>query len=77
MPHKHTCHWVGCTTAVPPKMFACKAHWFKLPKPIRDRIWATYRPGQEVTKDPSPAYLEAAMAARAWILAQQQGGQTA
>jgi len=43
-------------------MFMCKPHWYSLPKDMRDWIWATYRPGQEVTKDPSPEYLEAATA---------------
>ena len=37
------------------------------PKHLRDRIWATYRPGQEITKTPSPAYLEAAREVQAWI----------
>jgi hypothetical protein len=34
-----------------------------VPKPLKDRVWATYRPGQEVTKDPSREYVAAAMAA--------------
>lgn len=53
-------------------MWGCRPHWFTLPKPLRDRIWATYRPGQEVTKTPSPAYLEAAHAVQAWIAQQAQ-----
>lgn len=57
---KHTCHANGCQTSVPPKMFMCRTHWFKLPKSLRDNIWATYVPGQEITKTPSPEYLEAA-----------------
>lgn len=68
---KHTCHWTGCTQAVPPAMWGCKAHWFRLPKAIRDEIWRTYRPGQEITKTPSVAYVEAAKRAREWIAAQE------
>lgn len=64
----HHCHWVGCTVPVPPKMWGCRRHWFALPAEIRRRIWATYRPGQEITKDPSAEYVEAAGAARNWIL---------
>ncbi len=41
-------------------MFACRPHWFALPKQLRDAIWATYRDGQEITKDPSHEYLVAA-----------------
>ena len=65
----HTCHWPGCELEVPPKMWGCKKHWFMLPKPLRDEIWATYRPGQEITKTPSPDYLVAARKVRDWIAA--------
>lgn len=64
---KHTCHWPGCPREVPPAMWGCKAHWMRLPKRLRDRIWATYRPGQESTKVPSDAYLKAAKDVQAWI----------
>lgn len=64
---KHTCHWPGCGEEVPPAMWGCKGHWFALPKLLRDRIWATYRRGQEITKTPSPEYLEAALEVQAWI----------
>lgn len=63
----HTCHWPGCGKQVPPAMWGCKEHWFKLPKGLRDRIWATYRPGQEVEMNPSEAYLDAADAVQNWI----------
>ncbi len=53
----HLCHAHGCYTAVPPKMFMCKLHWFALPADLRDAIWREYRPGQEITKDPSPRYM--------------------
>ena len=58
----HTCHADGCNAAVPPRMFMCKAHWFALPKAMRDWIWDVYVPGQEVRKDPSREYLDAARA---------------
>ena len=40
----------------------------RLPKPIRDAIWAAYEVGQEV--DPrlvSPEYREADQAAKSWV----------
>jgi hypothetical protein len=52
----HTCHAEGCGTAVPPRMWGCRRHWFMVPKTLRDRVWATYRPGQEVDKLPSEEY---------------------
>jgi hypothetical protein len=34
---------------------------------LRDKIWATYRPGQEIDATPSAAYLAAAAEVQAWI----------
>ena len=53
----HICHAHQCSVPVPPAMFMCKKHWYALRKPLRDAVWATYRPGQEVDKRPSMAYL--------------------
>ena len=64
---KHTCHWPGCNKQVPPAMWGCKTHWFKLPKYIRDEIWLTYRPGQETSLTPSEDYIKAADKAEKWI----------
>ncbi len=63
----HTCHWPDCKTPVPPSMWGCKYHWFRLPKYLRDKIWATYVPGQEITKTPSEDYLSAAEEVQEWI----------
>lgn len=53
----HTCHAPDCKAPVPPRMFACKPHWFSLSQALRDAIWREYRPGQERTKQPSLRYL--------------------
>jgi hypothetical protein len=66
----HTCHWPGCTTPVPPSMWGCKRHWFKLPLRLRNRIWATYRAGQEIDKRPSLEYMGAAKDVQDWIAAE-------
>lgn len=63
----HTCHWPGCKTKVAPRMWGCAPHWFTLPVHLRGKIWATYVPGQEVTKTPSTAYLAAANEVQTWI----------
>lgn len=63
----HHCHWPGCKKQVPPAMWGCREHWFKLPKKIRNEIWRTYKPGQEKTMTPSIEYLRAAGAAQQWI----------
>jgi hypothetical protein len=64
---EHTCHAAGCSTPVPPKMFMCRRHWFMLPKVMRDAVWATYVPGQEVRKDPSREYIDASTEAIRWL----------
>lgn len=64
----HTCHWPGCAKNVPPAMWGCRIHWFTLPKFLRDKVWTTYIPGQEITKTPSPAYLKVANEVQEWII---------
>lgn len=68
LPHSHKCHFPTCNTEVPPKLWGCKKHWFKLPKRLRNRIWATYKAGQEITKTPSKAYLKVALEVQDWCL---------
>lgn len=67
----HTCHWPGCSVIVPPVRWGCRPHWFRLPAALRQRIWAAYRVGQEITKTPSVAYIEAARAVQDWISQQR------
>lgn len=64
----HHCHWPGCNKAVPPAKWGCAQHWFKLPKHLRDAIWRTFRPGQEISKTPSREYVAVAMRVQNWIL---------
>ena len=54
---EHACHAHGCSVQVPPELFMCRRHWYSLRKPLRVAIWREYRPGQEISKDPSPRYL--------------------
>lgn len=68
----HECHWPGCDKQVPPAMWGCKAHWFKLPKHLRDKIWDAYVPGQEIRMDPSDEYLDVADEVQDWIKAHQR-----
>lgn len=67
----HRCHWPSCNRVVPPRLWGCRKHWYRLPADLRARIWETYRPGQELTKTPSAEYREAAKAVQAWIAAQE------
>ncbi len=72
-PHQgvhHHCHWPGCTTHVKPALWGCKYHWFLLPEQLRNEIWRTYRPGQEITKRPSAEYIAVARRVQDWIAKQ-------
>lgn len=64
----HRCHWTGCNLEVPPALWGCRLHWYKLPQELRNKIWKAYRPGQEIRKDPSEEYLAVAEEVQQWIL---------
>lgn len=63
----HVCHWPGCGKQVPPAMWGCSFHWFRLPKRLRDKVWAAYRPGQEKDMRPSRDYVVIAREVQEWI----------
>lgn len=63
----HHCHWPGCKEQVPPALWGCRKHWYRLPKHLRDRIWETFRPGQEKNMTPSKEYLKVAQEVQEWI----------
>lgn len=63
----HTCHWLGCDKQVPPALWGCKSHWFKLPSKFRTLIWGYYRIGQEKDLKPSEGYLRIAKMIDIWI----------
>lgn len=67
----HHCHWPGCTERVPPATWGCRKHWYKLPLRLRNKIWAAYRAGQEITKTPSREYVEVAQEVQTWIRKQE------
>lgn len=65
---KHACHWPGCDKQVSPARWGCKTHWFRLPCALRNKVWATYRPGQEKDMSPSENYLKVAHEVQQWIV---------
>lgn len=69
----HTCHAIGCSTTVPPKIFMCLKHWKMVPKVGQVDIWRHYVPGQERRKDPTSDYLKAAQRAQAMVLMKERG----
>lgn len=48
-------------------------HWMRLPKRLRDKIWATFRPGQETNWTPSREYVKVAKEVQLWISCEESG----
>jgi len=55
----HLCHAEACTAVVSPKRLMCPRHWRMVPRHLQSAVWANYRPGQEIDKNPSSDYLTA------------------
>lgn len=70
----HTCHAQRCDVDVEPAMFMCQPHWFMVPPPLREGIKGSYRPAQEVDKQPSSEYLAIANAAIAAVAHKESRG---
>jgi hypothetical protein len=63
-PGSHLCPARGCRTAVSPDRLMCRPHWYAVPKPLRDAVWATWRSGAGAgTADHTAAILAAIDAA--------------
>ncbi len=69
----HTCHAIGCNRQVPAQAIMCRPHWFMVPKPLREEISLTYRPGHEIDKEPSAEYLDAARRAKQAVAEKEAG----
>lgn len=39
----HRCPSPGCEERVPSGRYACRRHWFTIPKPLRDELWQAFR----------------------------------
>jgi hypothetical protein len=70
---EHLCHAKGCKKPVKPSFLMCFRHWIMVPRRLRTAVLNTYRPGQEVTKDPSYAYIIAAQAAIEAVRGKENG----
>ena len=68
----HTCHAIRCTKTTPPRMFMCLSHWRMVPRAMQDAVWANYKRGQEIRKDPTDEYLDVTKKARLYV-AEREG----
>ena len=61
----HKCPAPRCNRQVPEDRLACRNDWYRLPKDIRDRVWAAWFGGGAGTDE----HTEAIMEATAWYRA--------
>lgn len=41
----HACPWPGCAQRVPRYLWGCRAHWYQLPRHLRDECLDAWRSG--------------------------------
>lgn len=56
LPRVGPCPVPGCCAQIDPSRLMCRGHWYLVPKPLRDEVWATWRSGEGAL---SPKHQEA------------------
>lgn len=46
---KHKCLAHDCAKRIDARFLMCAPHWSLVPGPIQKRVYAAYRPGQDIT----------------------------
>ncbi len=59
----HLCPVGGCRQQVRADRLMCRAHWYQVPRPLRDTVWAAWRSGAGVGTPAHAAAISAAIAA--------------
>jgi len=54
------CPVTGCEEQIDPSRLMCRKHWYRVPRQLRDRVWATWRSGEGIL---SAEHQEAVLAA--------------
>jgi hypothetical protein len=50
------CAVTGCSEHIDPSRLMCRGHWYRVPRQLRDLVWASWRSGAGAL---SPEHLEA------------------
>jgi hypothetical protein len=46
LPHRASrCPVPRCGDQIDPSRLMCRTHWYRVPRPLRDHVWATWRSG--------------------------------
>lgn len=56
------CPVAGCNERIDPTRLMCRRHWYRVPRPLRDRVWATWRSGQGIVSNEHQEVVLAAIA---------------
>lgn len=40
------CPVSGCSEPIDPSRLMCREHWYRVPRQLRDLVWATWRSGE-------------------------------
>jgi hypothetical protein len=40
------CQVPGCDEQIDPSRLMCRGHWYRVPKQLRDQVWATWQSGR-------------------------------
>lgn len=58
----HRCPGPDCGRIVAWYAVACRRHWYQVPKPLRDRVWAAWGDGEGANTDEHIDAVQAAVA---------------
>lgn len=47
----HQCPHPKCSTIISNRFAFCRAHWYRVPRELRDQIWKSYLDGNAGTRD--------------------------
>lgn len=70
----HQCPVGICRVQVPAARLMCAPHWYQVPRPLRDAVWASWRSGAGAGTPAHTAAIKAAVAAVERVQATRGGG---
>lgn len=57
------CQVPRCDEQIDPSRLMCRGHWYRVPKQLRDRVWATWRSGRAASSVEHQSAVRMAVAA--------------
>jgi hypothetical protein len=57
------CQVPGCGEQIDPSRLMCRGDWYRVPKQLRDRVWATWQSGRGISSSEHQGAVRLAVAA--------------